>query len=394
MAMKTLDQTLIDHGMEPEPGRKRTEYCDITVPGLYLEVRAGSNVHTYYLRYKDANNKTRHHKLGRTTEITLEQARQMATELKAKISEGYDPKADTSETAGVITYSRFMKEYYLPHVKSHKRSWESDKRMFEQRLEKDFGHLPLDQITRAMISRFHTGLKESGLAAATANRFLALIRHSLNLAVDNFELLSQNPASKVKMFREPVEDKILTPEELQRLLAFLVKKKTNVAYLARLLLSTGARVQEALKAKWSDINLDRRLWVIPQTNSKSKRTRSIPLNDAAMAVLNELPTKGKGGYLFVGADGKSRLKWPGQVWCRYRRSKEVNLPDLRLHDLRHAYASTLAASGVSLYQIQHLLGHASPVMTQRYAHLVTDNLLEASNHAANAINQAMAANDG
>jgi len=174
----------------------------------------------------------------------------------------------------------------------------------------------------------------------------------------------------------------------------LVKKKTNVAYLARLLLSTGARVQEALKAEWSHISLERRLWVIPQTNSKSKKTRSVPLNDAAMAVLHELPTNGNGGYLFVGADGKSRLQWPGQVWCKYRRSQEVNLPDLRLHDLRHAYASTLAASGVSLYQIQHLLGHASPVMTQRYAHLVTDNLLEASNHAANAINQAMAANDG
>lgn len=392
MAMKTLDQTLIDHGMEPEPGRKRTEYCDIAVPGLYLEVRAGSNIYTYYLRYKDANGKTCHLKLGRTTDITLAQARQMASELKAQIADGYDPKTGSSKSESVITYRDYMQQYYLPHVKNHKRSWESDKRMFEQRLDKEFGHFSLNAITRAMVSQFHTGLKESGLSAATANRFLALIKHSLNLAVD-WELSDKNPAAKIKMFHEPIADVVIPPEDRQRLIAFLVKKKSNVAYLALLLLSTGARVQEALKADWSDINLERRLWVIPQTNSKTKKTRSIPLNDAAMAVLRELPTKGKGGFLFVGADGKSRLKWPGQVWCRYRRSEEVNLPDLRLHDLRHIYASTLATSGVSLYQIQHLLGHASPVMTQRYAHLVTDDLLEASNQAADAINIAMAAND-
>ncbi|KJS04725.1 MAG: hypothetical protein VR73_13750 [Gammaproteobacteria bacterium BRH_c0] len=393
MPVQLLQQPEIDAGMSPESGKKRSEYCDKETPGLYLEARAGSASNTYYLRYKNADKKTCHHYLGRTSDITLTQAREMATDLKAKIAGGYNPKADTPVAEGAITYSRYMKEYYLAHAKNHKRSWEADKRMFEQRLDKEFGCLPLDQLTRTMISRFHTGLKESGLAAATANRFLALIRHSLNLAMD-WEMLEKNPASKVKMFREPVEDKVLTPEELKRLLAFLVKKKTNVAYLARLLLSTGARVQEALKAQWSDINLDRHLWVIPQTNSKSKKTRSVPLNDAAITILKELPTFGKGGYLFVGADGKTRLAWPGQVWCRYRRSEEVNLPNLRLHDLRHAYASTLAASGVSLYQIQHLLGHASPVMTQRYAHLVTDNLLEASNHAANAINQAMAANGG
>ena len=222
MPVMLLRQEDIDAGMSPESGKKRTEYCDQEVPGLYLEARAGSDINTYYLRYKDANKKTSHHKLGRTSDITVAQAREVATGLKAKIVDGFDPKTDISEVDGVLTYGKYMREYYLPHVKSHKRSWESDKRMFEQRLEKEFGHLPLDQITRAMISRFHTGLKESGLAAATANRFLALIRHSLNLAVDNFELLSQNPAAKVKMFREPVEDKVLTPEELKRLLSMAI----------------------------------------------------------------------------------------------------------------------------------------------------------------------------
>ena len=180
MPVIQLNQSDIDRGMEPESGKKRTEYCDKEVPGLYLEARAGSNTQTFYLRFKDANGKTRHLKLGRTTEITLEQARQMGGELKVKIANGYDPKIDVSGAQGTLTYSSFMKDYYLPHVKNHKRSWESDKRMFEQRLDKEFGHLPLDQITRAMISRFHTGLKESGLSAATANRFLALIKHSLN----------------------------------------------------------------------------------------------------------------------------------------------------------------------------------------------------------------------
>jgi len=233
MPVQLLQQPEIDAGMSPESGKKRSEYCDKETPGLYLEARAGSASNTYYLRYKNADKKTCHHYLGRTSDITLTQAREMATDLKAKIAGGYNPKADTPVAEGAITYSRYMKEYYLAHAKNHKRSWEADKRMFEQRLDKEFGCLPLDQLTRTMISRFHTGLKESGLAAATANRFLALIRHSLNLAMD-WEMLEKNPASKVKMFREPVEDKVLTPEELKRLLAFLVKKKTNVAYLATL----------------------------------------------------------------------------------------------------------------------------------------------------------------
>jgi len=144
------------------------------------------------------------------------------------------------------------------------------------------------------------------------------------------------------------------------------------------LLSTGCRLNEALSATWDDIDLERRVFTIRVTNTKARRRRSVPLNESAVAVLNDLDTREKGGRLFVGRRGA--LSTISKVWGRLR--KKAGLPHLRLHDLRHQFASFLVNDGRTLYEVQAILGHSSSKVTERYAHLSPDRLRAASASAS------------
>jgi integrase len=159
----------------------------------------------------------------------------------------------------------------------------------------------------------------------------------------------------------------------------------TVCHIILFLLSTGARLNEALQATWGHIDVDRRVWRIPITNSKSGKVRAVPLNDSAIGVLNQLDTKGQ----FVFINRKTGLPYTTiqKVWNRLRRA--AGLGHVRLHDLRHSYASMLVNSGRTLYEVQQILGHSNPKVTQRYSHLSTATLQEAASSAADLINEAM-----
>jgi integrase len=156
------------------------------------------------------------------------------------------------------------------------------------------------------------------------------------------------------------------------------------------LLSTGARLNEALTAKWSQIDRQTRVWRIPSNISKSGKVRAIPLNDSALDVLAQLDTEGVYEHLFVNHRiSKKTGKEVGtgkpytaimKVWSRLR--AKAGLPHLRIHDLRHQYASFLVNAGRSLYEVQQILGHSDPSVTQRYAHLSTKSLQDAANSAS------------
>jgi integrase len=173
----------------------------------------------------------------------------------------------------------------------------------------------------------------------------------------------------------------MNDEELARLLDVLKTDRNRmVCNLALFLLSTGARLNEALQAHWKHIDKENRVWLVPAINSKSKKIRSIPLNDSALEVLENLGTDGKFDWLFVNRNTKERLMYAQKVWDRLRNA--AGLPHLRIHDLRHQYASFLVNSGRTLYEVQQILGHSDPTVTQRYAHLSTKSLQEAANSAS------------
>jgi integrase len=126
--------------------------------------------------------------------------------------------------------------------------------------------------------------------------------------------------------------------------------------------------------------------VIPAKNAKAARVRSIPLNTSAIAVLDSLDTEKKFDYLFINRRTGKPFTTIHNTWVRLR--EEAKLPHLRIHDLRHQFASFLVNSGRTLYEVQEVLGHRDPRITQRYAHLSTERLQEAADTAAVIIDRA------
>lgn len=244
----------------------------------------------------------------------------------------------------------------------------------------------MDTITRKQLIDFHLSLKDEGLAGATCDHFVKLTRSMYNLAIQ-WGVISDNPASKIALFNEPNQvEHYLTDEQLRTLLVVLQTDENRmVSNIALFLLSTGARLSEALNAKWDQIDLQHRTWKIPALNSKSKRVRSVPLNDSLFEVLNAIQPCGelRTGYLFTNPRTNDRVKTVHRAWYKIR--DKAGVPFLRIHDLRHMYASFLVNAGRSLYEVQQVLGHSSPQVTQRYAHLSTETLQAAATAASDRI---------
>ena len=146
-------------------------------------------------------------------------------------------------------------------------------------------------------------------------------------------------------------------------------------------------MNEALQAKWMHIDRKQKVWRIPSEISKSKKVHSVPLNETALAILDDLETEGKYDHLFVNVRTGKPYTTIHKVWSRLR--QDAGLPHLRIHDLRHAVASYLVSSGRTLFEVQQILGHSSPIVTQRYAHLSTKALQEATSAASDVLTDAM-----
>jgi len=202
-------------------------------------------------------------------------------------------------------------------------------------------------------------------------------------------MLEKNPATRLPLFN--ADNKVehyLDEAQLDRLLHVLrTDENRTVCRIAMYLLCTGARLNEALSATWDQVDRPNRVWRIPASNSKSKRVRSVPLNDSALQVLQQLDTEGKFDHLFVNRQTGKPYTTIMKVWCRLR--GKAGLPELRCHDLRHAFASFLVNGGRTLYEVQQILGHSAPIVTQRYAHLSSKSLQGAANTASVAIQRAM-----
>ena len=143
----------------------------------------------------------------------------------------------------------------------------------------------------------------------------------------------------------------------------------------RLTVVTGCRKGEALTAKWTDFDFARGIWTKPSHHTKQKRVEHVPLNEQALALLRGLPRDGE--YLFPGRRKGAHLTDLKGPWAKV--SDLAKLSGVRVHDLRHSFASHLVSSGVSLPIVGKLLGHTQPQTTARYAHLADNPLREASN---------------
>jgi integrase len=374
----TLTQSIVDSGLQCPEGRRKIEISDSDgVRNMFVECRAGCDDHTYYVRYRDPTGTTRLVRLGRTSQISLADARREAKKKKAEITLGADPAAERAAKRAVPLYSDFFERTYMPYVTLRKRSFKRDRQHYDLRIKAALGNLRLDQVTRQRIQALHSAALEEGLAASSANGIIRVIRYSLNLAIQWGLYSGPNQASRIPMFHEDnIVNNVPDDAELKRLLEVLrTDSNRSICEIALVLLNSAGRLSEILQLKWSDCDLEKRVFTIRASNSKSKRLRNVPINDTAMEVLQSLWTRGVHEFVFVNRKTGQPYKHVGKVWCRIR--KRAGLPKLRIHDLRHAACSYMSASGVELWTIATIAGHSNPKITTRYSHVPSAALASA-----------------
>lgn len=382
MPVMNFTPAFMASGLIVPPGKQKIEYSVSDEPGLFVECRASAKaIPTWYLRLKNAKGTNTYRKLGTVREVSLVQAKRMARQLKVEHANAPKVEAMPEPVKSDMTLDKFVTDYVNPHNKMRKRSHWRDLQLFT-RIGAKFGHLKLSEIKRHEVQQFHNDLVTvEKLAPATADHHVVYLRRVLSLAVQ-WEFLEKNVLANIPLMK--VDNKVeryLSDDEVKRLVDVLTTDLAfGASYLLLYLLSTGARLNEAMQAKWDQVDLEKGIWRIPATNSKSKKTRSVPLNDSAIWVLGQLWTKGKHEYLFVNEATKKPWVTITRAWYRLR--AKAGIENLRVHDLRHSFASFLVNGGRSLYEVQQILGHSDPKVTMRYAHLSTKALQDAANTAS------------
>lgn len=268
----------------------------------------------------------------------------------------------------------FVSDVYLPHIRLRKRSWQVDERILKQHILPTFGKYPLESIQRASVETWLHALARQGLAPATCNRILSVFKSLCTLAVSH-EVLFLSPCASIQPFRIlQLRERHLTADEAHRLMQALNSSTRQEARALQLLLLTGARKSEILRAKWEYVRLEQRCLTVPL--SKSNKPRHITLSDEAATIIRNLPRRPDCPWLFPGHTPGRPLSDLYLFWDHLR--QKLGLRDVRIHDLRHTFASILVNAGHSLYEVQRLLGHSDPRTTMRYAHLEQNSLLMAA----------------
>lgn len=381
-----LTPTLVSNAHCPAD-RKRLDMFDIQTKGLVLEVRE-SGGKTYYLRYQNQRGRTRQLRLADAKDVSLSQARALADKARNKIAMGEDPCDEKAVLRKVPTFGQFVSDQYLPYVKTYKRSWETDISLLKNHLLPRFENRYLDTIVRQDIIKMHHDRRAFGAAAGSANRLLIMMRYIFNLAIRwDAPGIKANPCAGVPLLEvNNKKERYLSVDEAQRLYeAVRASENTMLQYIVPMLILTGARKREVLDAQWQDFDLARRIWRIPM--SKSGKSRYVPLGDGAMTVLSTMPRSMKCEWAFANPQTNKPFV---SVFCAWNTArKNAGLADVRMHDLRHSFASLLVNSGRTLYEVQQILGHTQVKTTQRYAHLSQDTLLDAANAATRAVGSVM-----
>lgn len=276
--------------------------------------------------------------------------------------------------AGAQRLEDIILSLYLPHIRLRKRSWQVDERILRQHILPTFARHPLHDISRDAVEAWLGSLAARGLAPATCNRILSVFKSVCSLAVIR-GVLPVSPCTGIAPFPvRQLRERYLARHEAQRLLRALHDSPRPEARALQLLLLTGARKSEILKARWEHVHLEQHLLTVPL--SKSNRPRHLVLSDEAVAIIRHLPRRPDCPWLFPGRTAGRPLSDIYLFWNRLRH--RLGLADVRIHDLRHTFASILVNAGHSLYEVQHLLGHRDPRTTMRYAHLGHDSLLAAA----------------
>lgn len=385
-----------------EPGKWDRYVWDVSLPGFGLRVRpAGTKL--YVFRYSSGRRGvTRWISIGEHGDPwTAETARVEAEKLRGAVARGEDPAAAREAAKDVPTLAEFGARFLSEHVAAHNRASTAAeyRRQVERIIGPRLGPLRLDKVSGADVARLLHQRRDSPI---DANRTRAVLSRMFTLAERwGLRPSGSNPCRGLERYRETRRERFLSEAELARLgraldeadsgrvcgLSFADEDKARAegklperlptspvdpfaVVAVRLLLFTGARRSEILTAKWDDVDLSAGTLRVPAP--KEGQPKRLRLSAPALAVLAGLSRVAGNPYVIAGRKPGAHLDDVEKPWQRIR--KRAGLEDVRLHDLRHSYASVAVAGGASLPVIGALLGHRQPATTARYAHLSDDPL--------------------
>lgn len=322
-------------------------------------------------------------------------AREQALRILAAPRTGGAP-ADDPKSFGWLA-ATYMARHSALHKKP--RSQAEDRRNLELHILPAFGSLPVHAVTRDVLSRFHAARKAQ---PANANRCMALISHIFTKA-ETWGLTERgtNPCRGLDRYREVARERFLSREEIAGLGKVLAREEQDAQAgrsdwradaVIRLLLYTGARLSEILSLEWSFIDWDGGFARLPDSKTGAK---SLALSAPALSVLRAVRAQHQpagGRFVFPGKKPGTWFTGIQKPWQRIR--AEASLGDVRIHDLRHSFASMAVANGESLYLVGTVLGHRRAATTQRYAHVAMGPVLEVADRTAGRIASLIGGHDG
>jgi integrase len=411
MGGQRISKRLVD-GVRP--AKKEFIVWDSALRGFGVRVRP-SGAMSYIVLYRAGTGRkapVRKVTLGAVGKITPDTARELAQKAIGAIAHGRDPAAERARDKESLTVKELIETFLSDHaeLKLKPTTAKRYRHLLQHCAVPELGATKAAALTRAAIAKLHSRMRRN---AVSANRMLGAISTAYSFA-QRRGLVPEgfNPATRIEKYPERRRERFLNSDELGRIGSALREAETTgipwvvdetkpnakhipkqaknrrtvfgpfVTAAVRLLLFTGCRLREILDLKWEYIDTERGLLLLPE--SKTGR-RTVVLNAPALAVLASLPRVGP--YVIPAGDPKRPRHDLKRLWGAV--SRRAKLGGVRLHDLRHTYASVGAGGGLGLPVIGKLLGHTQSATTQRYAHLDNDPLKRASETIAAQISAAL-----
>jgi integrase len=389
------------------PARGRAMLWDGDVKGFALRVTPGG-AKSFVLDYR-AEGRQRRITIGQYPDWTVQAARKTAKDLKREVNHGRDPMGERHAERDAPTVQELWERYQLEHLpRKAPRSQVDERIMWEKIILPRFGKMRVSAITADEVDALHHDITTVRRTPIRANRTVEVLRKAFNLAI-RWKWRNDNPAVGVRRNPEERRNRYLHKTEIAALAQALNDHSEPMSANAiKLLMLTGARRGEVLGATWDMFDLENGVWTKPSAHTKQRRLHRVPLNSPALQLLREMKTQAAkenlahiNPFLFPGPDSKplSDIKRSWLSICRKaglaekvekrgrngKPAKEKNgdpvmiwRTTVRIHDLRHSFASILVSAGASLPLIGQMLGHTQPATTARYAHLFDDSLRQAS----------------
>jgi integrase len=362
-----------------EPEAKDYFVWDTLIAGFGVRIMP-SGAKTYQAQYRKGG-RTRRISLGRHGTLTVEQARLLAKEVLGDVAKGENPAEDIAQHRKAPTVAALCERFFQAHVMERcKPSTQGEyRRAIDMFINPALGNFKLVDLERKDVAELHHKFRDKPYQA---NRTLGVLSKMFNLAeIWGLRPDGSNPCRHVPKYREHKRERYLSQVELQRLGNVLADAELNgtetphIIAAFRLLILTGCRLGEIQTLQWGFIT-DQGM-ELPDTKTGARR---IPLPSAARAVLSTLARVDGNPYVIVGKIAGRHATDFQHPWRRIR--ERAGLTGVRIHDLRHTYASNAVSSGMPIQMVGRLLGHTQIQTTMRYAHLADDPVKQAAEENA------------